>query len=128
MRRSRFSPLMAVAAGAWLIAAIYLLVVHAVMDQEHLWAPYLAVVIYLPFWLVALWAGVLLVRGAGRTGQAAWSLVASTLAGLASYVFLTSLDSGPSINPEGYGAILLTVLSIGAFLGTLRPKRAVDAT
>lgn len=115
------------AAMAWVAAAAIVLVTHGLLDTEHLLAPYMGIVIYLPFWLVGLWAVLLLLRGAGRVGQAVFALVGAVLAGFASFIFLTSLGSTPGTNPEGFGALLLAVLSVAAFIAALRPRPVAQA-
>lgn len=125
--------LLVAAMVAWVAVGAWTLVVHGIMDPDHLWAPYLGVVLFAPFWVVGAWAAVrLLAVARGRpegAGARRWSVVMTVFGWIASIPFIDSLvrtvsgDPFATVNPEGFGLLGATGLVTAAMISMLREAR-----
>lgn len=111
---------MRIAAGAWVVVALYVFVVEGVLDAIHLWAPYLGIVLWTPIWLVGLGGAVLVMRGVGRRGGIIWSLAATVVAGIPAFVVLMDLDKPGGVRTDGLASIPLAILSLTALVAARR--------
>jgi hypothetical protein len=116
------SPLVRFAAAAWVAAAAYVFVVEGVLDAQHLWAPYLGIVLWTPIWLIGALGLLLLIRGASRSAERRWSLAATVVGGIPAMVVLMDLGKMSGFRFDGLMAIPLTVLSLAALATAIRAK------
>lgn len=123
--------LLAASAIAWVAVGAWTAVVHGILDPDHLWAPYMGVLLFGPFWAVGAWAAVRaarLVRGRrDPAGDRRWAAVTAAFGWCASVPFLDALlrtasgDPFASVNPEGFGLVGATGLVTAA---AVRLRRA----
>ncbi|MFM2105809.1 MAG: hypothetical protein RL338_841 [Chloroflexota bacterium] len=118
---------------AWVAAGLWALVVHGVLDSDHLWAPYMGVLLFGPFWVVGGWAAtraIGLARGRhDPAGDRRWASATAAFGWIASIPFLgataAALTGDPfaTINPEGFGLVGATAIVSLAAVRLLRSAR-----
>lgn len=122
---------------SWVAVGIWTVVVHGIMDPDHLWAPYMGVLLFGPFWAVGGWAAVRAVRLArgdrDRAAAGRWATRTAIFGWIASIPFLDAVarvasgDPFASINPEGIGLVGATALVTAAAIGIRRSARTADS-